>query len=207
MTAASDLIEVLKALPAILWVGVAVLVVVLFRKPILARLPALSSIELPGGVKAQFDAAISEASASRNETLPPDRRSRLERRIERDADVLRAARLLWVDDDHRTTEPERAALAALGVMVETVASSDAAYERLDQSRFDAALSDMARGADNEAGAVFAKILHGRHPSIPVILYVGRVDESRGTPPFVFGIADRPDQLIHLVIDALERRRG
>jgi hypothetical protein len=29
----------------------------------------------------------------------------------------------------------------------------------------------------------------------------------GLPPGVFGIADRPDELFHLVIDALERRRG
>ena len=82
MMAASDWIEAVKAVPGILWVVFAVFVVLLFRRAIAERLPGLRSIELPGGVKAQFDAAL----------------------------LVRGSSILWVDDDHASTRPEREAM-------------------------------------------------------------------------------------------------
>ena len=38
----------------------------------------------------------------------------------------------------------------------------------------------------------------------VIFYVA---ESKGPPKVAFGIATRPDELMHLIADALERRRS
>ena len=45
------------------------------------------------------------------------------------------------------------------------------------------------------------------PDTPVIFYVGEVDERRGPPPGSAGITNRPDELLHLVLDVLERRRS
>ncbi len=85
MIAASDWVEVVKLAPSILWVGFALLVVLLFRSAIAERLPALRSLELPGGVKAQFDAALTQAAASAGATISAGERTRLERRVARDA--------------------------------------------------------------------------------------------------------------------------
>jgi len=41
---------------------------------------------------------------------------------------------------------------------------------------------------------------------PVVFYIGDLDEDRGVPPGAFGITDRVEELLHLVLDALERRR-
>jgi hypothetical protein len=45
---------------------------------------------------------------------------------------------------------------------------------------------------------------GRAPDdrLPIIFYIGRYDPTAGTPAGAFGITNRPDQLIHLAIDAL-----
>ena len=40
----------------------------------------------------------------------------------------------------------------------------------------------------------------------VVFYVGRVDRAAGVPAGSFGITNRPDELLHLVMDALERCR-
>lgn len=41
---------------------------------------------------------------------------------------------------------------------------------------------------------------------PVIYYIGRPDPGAGVPPGAFGVTNRPDQLLQLVIDALSRVR-
>jgi len=40
--------------------------------------------------------------------------------------------------------------------------------------------------------------------VPVIFYIGYPDPSKGVPPHAFGITHRPDELLHLIMDALER---
>ena len=38
------------------------------------------------------------------------------------------------------------------------------------------------------------------------MYIRRFDPTRGTPPLVFGITNRPDHLVHYIIDIAERER-
>ncbi len=205
--AASDWVELVRAIPAILWVVLAGCVLFLFRQPIAERISVMRSVELPGGIRAQFDAAISTAAELRGDPLGGDVRSRLERRIARNAELLRGAELLWADDDHASTRYERAALTATGAIVETVASTTEALERLRVSSFDVVISDMVRGDDATAGAELVTKVRQLRDGVPTILYVGHADPTLGTPPYAFGIADRPATLMHLVIDALERGRG
>ena len=41
----------------------------------------------------------------------------------------------------------------------------------------------------------------------VIYYVGRPNLDAGVPAGAFGVTNRPDQLLQLVVDALSRVRG
>ena len=41
---------------------------------------------------------------------------------------------------------------------------------------------------------------------PIIFYVGRLDASAGVPAGAFGVTNRPDELLQLVLDALARAR-
>jgi hypothetical protein len=207
MSAASDWVELVQAVPSILWVVLAAVVVVIFRTQIRELLPNIESFELAGIVKAKFNAALSAARQRESGPVPPDARSRLERRIARNADLIRGSSALWVDDDHSLTRPEREALTALGMMVETVSTNDQADKRLDKNGFDLLISDQERPSDKTAGSKLAELVRTEHAGLPVILYIGLVKPELGLPPGVFGIADRPDELFHLVIDAHERRRG
>ena len=42
---------------------------------------------------------------------------------------------------------------------------------------------------------------------PVIFYVGRPEPEKGAPAGAFGLTNRPDQLLQLVVDALSRTRA
>lgn len=206
MTASSDWVEVVKVVPSVLWVVFAMLIVLLFRTAILERLPALRSLELPGGVKAEFDAAITQAAINTGTTIPASERTRLERRVARNADLLRGSRMLWLDDDLASTATERSALTALGVMVDTVTSEAEARQRLSCQRYDVILSDIARGDRGSAGLEFLSAIQQLAPDAPVIFYIRNVRPNLGTPAGAFGLTSRPDVLIDLLLDALERRR-
>jgi hypothetical protein len=45
------------------------------------------------------------------------------------------------------------------------------------------------------------------PDTPVIFYVGSSDPQSEPPPGSFGLTTDPAELLHLVLDALERRRA
>jgi CheY-like chemotaxis protein len=192
--------------PSILWVGFAVLVVVLFRSAIADRLPALRSLELPGGVKAQFDAAMAQAAVSSGTVIPEGELTRLDRRVARDAVLLRESQILWIDDEPWSTRTERAALTALGVVIETATSDDDARQRLVADRYDVVVSDIARGDRNQAGVEFISTIREYDTAVPIIFYIRNMDLDRGTPYGALGLTNRPDELVDLLLDALERRR-
>lgn len=128
------------------------------------------------------------------------------RRAARVADALRGARLLWVDDDPSSVAYEIRALEGLGVSVVTVTSTAEATGALAAAAFDVVVSDVARPDAPDAGIRMCRSFHDHGVRVPVLLYLGALDRSRGVPPYAFGITSRPDDLFHLVMDALERTR-
>ncbi len=118
--------------------------------------------------------------------------------------VVRGARVLWVDDYPENNRNECSLLRALGVEVEQVRSTQEAIDKLSQNRYDLLLSDIARHGVADAGLRMLKQLVQGAP--PLVFYVGRLDQSQGVPCGAFGIADRPEPLLHLVLDVFERHR-
>lgn len=76
---------------------------------------------------------------------------------------------------------------------------------MTHQRFDLVISDIARGEDPAAGLGTPRALTNQGTRVPVIFYVGQA--LRPIPQDAFGITDRPDELVHLVLDALARCRG
>jgi len=68
------------------------------------------------------------------------------------------------------------------------------------------ISDIARGDTADQGVRDLPLLRRSAPETPVIFYVGKLDSHQGTPAGAFGITNRPQELLHLVLDALERKR-
>ncbi|HSE82988.1 MAG TPA: hypothetical protein VLB01_00400 [Thermodesulfobacteriota bacterium] len=77
---------------------------------------------------------------------------------------------------------------------------------LKGGRYDVVISDMARGDNTTAGLEFLNELRKEDKTTPVIFYVGVFNLEKGIPPQAFGITNRPDELLHLTLDALERKK-
>jgi hypothetical protein len=190
----------------------------LFRKPIAEQLiPKLSSVKA-GGIELAFetrmaiDAAVelAEKHPDWQVDVPASARERVIRRAERSLDLCKGARILWIDDRPANNRNERRMLRQLGIDVEPVTTTELALTALapDQGGYDVIISDMHRVEDGVAHPEAGKELLARYTGhVPVILYVGVFDPRRGVPGPAFGITNRPDELLHLVIDALERVRG
>ncbi len=70
--------------------------------------------------------------------------------------------------------------------------------------YDLVLSDMRRDTD-DAGIKFLNCFRQKDKTTPVIFYIGKIDPTKGVPAQAFGITDRPDELLHLILDAFSRR--
>jgi CheY-like chemotaxis protein len=126
------------------------------------------------------------------------------RRAELASEVVKGARILWIDDLPENNHNEYRLLTALGADVRQVRSTREGLAALAQGSWDLILSDMDRDGKPDAG--LQMLAHLPSGSPPVVFYVGRVDKGRQVPLGAFGIADLPEPLLHLVLDVLERRR-
>jgi CheY-like chemotaxis protein len=127
------------------------------------------------------------------------------RRAEVVASVLNGARILWVDDNPGNNEWEVALLGAFGVQVSQLLDTEQAVTWLAENEAHLVLSDIARGSSPQAGIEGLSQIATASGGIPVIFYTGFIGE-RPVPRGAFGMADRPNELLHLVLDVFERVR-
>jgi CheY-like chemotaxis protein len=149
-----------------------------------------------------LDQAIVKQAAHVSE----DDRSQVLRRAKHATAILQGAQILWVDDTPSNNIYERRLLRSLGVFVDLARSTAEAVEMLQDAKYDAVISDMAQDGNPEAGIQLLSEMRKRNLYRWTIFYIGHVDMERGTPPYAFGIVDRPDHLLHYLIDVLERER-
>ena len=207
-------IAILQLVPGLIWAALGLFVVIRLYRPFREEvLPRLTGVQLMGlridlradeiqkAVEFKKDTGVAYSLTVGAELLS---------RADRAAELLRGASIAWVDDRPENNLAERHVLARMGVFVEPVLTAAQVATRTRMggpTAWDLVISDADRPADPDAGvaATVARLRNDGHKGL-VIFYVGRVDRSRGTPPDVFGLTNRPDELIHLVIDALERQR-
>ena len=90
--------------------------------------------------------------------------------------------------------------------VDIARSTDEALAILRSGQYDIVISDMARDEKAAAGLEFLGQFREMNKATPVIFYIGVLDPEKGTPAQAFGITNRPDELVHLILDALERKK-
>ena len=126
-----------------------------------------------------------------------------------------AKRILWVDDRPSNNEAEQAALARLQIETVAVRSTEEALQQLADAKgddaFDLVISDWSR--DNEAALAGLRLLNSmreRDFRQPVIFYHGTFGAVKRSALAIsakaagaFGEAVLPDELMGLVLDALE----
>lgn len=219
--------EVLRELavnaPAFIWGGLAFWLVYLFRKPIIGELlPRLSGVSVVGVEMSFVERSMAEAAGAANrnnlvvastvekgkvEVTKQDRERVLERAA-RSASILKGRRILWLDDGVANNRVERELLAALGVRFEQVQNNDAAAKALEPNGggYDLILSDIARPTGEPTGIDFLRRYRSDGGSLPLIFYISKLNEDKPVPLGAFGVTNRPDELVHLVLDALERNQ-
>lgn len=80
--------------------------------------------------------------------------------------------------------------------------TDEAIDLARRHQYDIVISDWARPEGRRAGPDLIKALRGESVTAPVIFYTGHTEgRERGE---AFGLTTRPDELVHLVLDALQR---
>lgn len=213
--------ELAKHAPSFIWGGLALWALYLFRTPIRGLFPRLSAFKAAGVEMSFVERSMAQAAADANRNnlvvastvqkhveVTKSDRERVLARAERCVQVLRGKRILWLDDLVANNRLEREMLEAFGLKIEQVQSNHAALAALgpDGSGYDLIISDIARNDPNEPnGLGFLAEYRASGGRLPVIFYVSIVDEDRPLPAGAFGLTNRPDELLHLVIDALERQ--
>jgi len=195
------LLALLAMLPPVLWFGLVVFLILKLRDPIRTEvLPRLSGFGFAGFNVALKPADVNQLVATRAPEATNPTGDAVRDRAARNARVVRGGRVLWNDAEPLNNVGERAMLYDMGIFVEIVRTPDEAFRALGAARFDVVLSNI--GAGEKPGLALLQELRDRPDSPPVVFYVEKLSE--GVPAGAFGITNRPDELLHLVLDVLER---
>ena len=190
--------------PHLFW-GLVILIVILVIGPNRIRGAFSNARKIGfGGLEIELKGEIDAAAQARKINLPPSLRDQLARRLERLQSFVTGARLLWIDDEPANNVIEIGLLNRLGITIDLARSDEAARQMLRNGVYDLVLSDMTRGQDEEAGKKFMPDIISAILAPPLIFYVGK---ARDVPNGAFGLTVRPDELLNLIVDALERRRS
>jgi CheY-like chemotaxis protein/AcrR family transcriptional regulator len=129
------------------------------------------------------------------------------RRLRRNAQAIARSTILWVDDRPEWSRHEEQTLTRLGASVVRATSTAEAISFVGGVTPDVVVSDIARPESDRAGLEGLPEIRRTFPGVPVIFYVGHLDPKKPAPEGSFGITSSPEDLMHLILDVVERRRS
>ena len=218
--------DLLQAIAAVGWLALAVFIGVALRAILRSRGGDLTKLSVgPSGLTAEFvSSKLDEASKGGSTPAPsPIAKSVVVQRLHEQAAVLARAHILWVDDHPENNASIVELLSNYGVDVEVALTNAEALAQLTRhpKRYDVLISDMGR--DNEPaagpfpGAAFATqalqqtgartiLFTGRFrpTSVPGLTPDQLLELVRTIEAATFGRTNRAEELIHLILDVLER---
>jgi len=207
-------LDLTQLIPSALWFILVLVIVLVFYRPIRDELvPRLSGLNFMGVqfsfVEASINAAIELAKKSPQwqVAISPEETERAIARAKRNVSFFKSASFLWVDDHPENNLNERKMFRQLGAEIDTATSSNEALDMLSRGAYDIVISDMSRNGNATAGVEFLSELRKTNSTTPLIFYIGFIDPAQGTPARAFGITNRPDELLHLTLDVLERKNN
>ena len=202
-------VEVIKAVPAVLWVAFAALVYFTLRGALIPQLGRLNSVKTPV-LELGFAVQLLDEAAAKSEAGTPasasERRAAVSR-LQHAAEILREGHILWVDDNPESNMPLIRLFRQLGMIVDTPRSTDEALSNLQRRSYDLVLSDMRRDTEQPAetaGITLIEALERRGIHLPVVIVSAGFDPRLGVHPGIFAHTNAVDDLVHYVIDLMER---
>ncbi|MEU6522962.1 response regulator [Streptomyces sp. NPDC046924] len=200
-------IKLIGTIPAVLWVVFAATVYFTLRGTVIQRLvPRLTAvralgveIELAGELldRAQDESRTTVTAAARRAALG---------RLEHAADVLQGGRALWVDDHPEGNAPLVELFHAAGMHIDIALTTEEATPLFRRRSYDIIISDIDRDGDQQAGIKMLRLLEQYDIDAPVLIYTGSSDLERAVDRRVFAATTAPVELVHYVIDLMERAR-
>jgi len=194
---------IIAIIPVMLALAIAVWLVSRHRDAVADVLKRVSKIGVGGVFELELDTEAIK-TAKPDAPVTDAQATALDQRVERAKNLVAGSRILWVDDMPSNNDLVRTYLRSADVTVVNSTTTGLAMSELSRFDYDAVITDIERPESPRAGLELLSAMRAAHFNQPVIAYVGHVDVSRGTPSGLFGITDRPEELIHLYLDALER---
>ncbi|MFC3650809.1 response regulator [Dyella humi] len=192
-------------IPPLIWAGLLIgFAGWIGRDTIRSLLKRVDKVNI-GGVELQLRDDLEAAAVSRNLDIAAYVLGRAARRLACSSKLTEGAKLLWVDDVPDSIVKESRLLEQAGALITRALSTTDALDKINKENFDLILSDIKRDGDDQAGIKFANKLAERKNPPPIVFYVGTVKSP--PPQHAFGITNRPDELLHLVLDSLARSRS
>jgi hypothetical protein len=198
--------EIIQAVVDVGWLVLVAGLLWFARRPIVEDLlPRLTGATF-AGVGLTFDAVdrtLAELADERGIEMAPSARRRIFNRARRLAKLLRRTQLLWVDDSPGRNVRERRLMRDFGVFVDLALSNDEAEKRFLETPYDVVISDIKREKGESGLALPDRLARADPRRPPVIFYVTELED--GTPHGAVDITNRPDELMDLILDCVEKQ--
>ncbi|GAA4314812.1 hypothetical protein GCM10023086_36280 [Streptomyces venetus] len=199
--------KLIGTVPAVLWVAFAATVYFTLRGTIVQRMvPRLTAVRALGVEVELAGELLDRAQDESTTTVTATARRTALGRLEHAADVLRGGKLLWVDDRPESNAPLVELFRTAGMHVDVTLSTEEATPLFRRRPYDIIVSDIDRDGDRQAGIKMLRLLEQYKIDVPVLIYTGRFDPERGVDRRIFAATTVPVELVHYVIDLMERVR-
>lgn len=203
-------IELIRLIPNVLWILLIAGIVAAFYKPLLNQiLPRLGGLSAFGVQVTFMQQELDKVIKQQGPDVTDKERSLVLRRAQRVMAISQKAQVLWVDDMPDNNIYLRDLLRSLGIYVDLAKNTFDAVSMVALTKYDVIISDMKRDGDSKAGIKMLAEFQQRNLDAYrwTVFYFSQFDPGRGVPTYAFGATNRPDELIHLILDILERKRS
>lgn len=199
------IVAIIQTLPALLSLITLLALVLVFRKPLEQRIiPRLSGLKILGVEVTFLKESLDEVVAERKVTVSQGDRWNALKRAQHVLPVIQGARILWVDDEPQMNHQLIKFLLSLGTTVDQARDTEEALKLLRRHQYDVVVSDIKRKESGDTGVGMVTRMWEEHLYRWTIFYVR--DLQPGIPEHAFNITNRPDHLLHFIMDVLERER-
>lgn len=200
------IMKIIDIIPAMTWVLLATVAFFALRSELHPLLRRTKSLSFPFGT-AHFGEGIEllqEAAARNGASVSPRQSRAAVGRLDHAAEALAGGRLLWVDDLPGNNRQIVELLQRAGLTIDLALSTDEAVGMLQRHGYDVVITDMRRGDDPQAGLRLIEELDELGIRVPTLVFTGSFDPMLEVHPEIFAYTTDVDELVHLVIDVMER---
>nr|WP_240969233.1 response regulator [Streptomyces sp. HNM0575] len=197
----------IDTLPSLLWVAFATVVYLSLRGTIVQSLvPRVTALRTLGVEIEIAGRLIDQVAEESDITVTSAARRGVLGRLEHAADTLSGGKILWVDDHPEKNGALIRLFRSMEMRVDTVHSTNEAKLALGHGSYDLIISDIDRHGDPQAGISMLRELESMVIGLPVLIHSVNFNPELGVDHRIFAATTKPVEIVHYVIDLMERAR-